>query len=143
MLRAFSMDTSMSGLRKALTTASSARSSPRPSPSAIIDTPPFFMVVLTSAKSRFTSPGFEISSAIPLTARTRTSSATMNASGSERSGAISRSFSLGMAMSVSTCSMSAFSPRVAFFFLVAPSTSNGKQTIATVKAPFSFAALAT
>ena len=46
-------------------------------------------------------------------------------------------------MRVSTCSIKELRPRLAFFFLVEPSTSKGKHTIATAKAPFSLAAFAT
>ena len=50
-------------------------------------TPPFSMMVFTSAKSTLTSPGFVMSSVIPLTERIRTRSQILNASWSGRFGA--------------------------------------------------------
>src|SRR6266571_3680640 len=60
--------------------ASTARLSPTAwlSPSPIIATPPPFIIVLTSLKSRFTRPGFVMISVRPLIDRIRTSSANLN-----------------------------------------------------------------
>src|SRR5213593_4072256 len=61
--------------------ASTARLSPTAwlSPRPIIATPPPFMIVFTSLKSRFTRPGFVMISVSPLIDRIRTSSANLNA----------------------------------------------------------------
>src|SRR5439155_18617623 len=71
---------SRSGLATAFWAASSARCSPRPVPVPIIAMPIPDMIVRTSAKSRFTSPGTRIRSEMPWTACWSTASATRKAS---------------------------------------------------------------
>src|SRR3990172_1570941 len=97
------MSTSRSGELIASSMASDARVSPTAwdSPMPIIATPPPFMIVFTSLKSRFTSPGFVIVSVSPLIARIRTSSANLNAACRDNRGTSSRSLSLGIVMTVS------------------------------------------
>ena len=63
---------SNNGLSIACWVASSARSMPSAIPLPIIVEPAFDITLLTSAKSKFISPGFVISSAIPLTALSKT-----------------------------------------------------------------------
>jgi len=57
------------------------------SPRPIIATPPFSMMVRTSAKSTLTRPGLVMSSVIPLTERISTRSQILNASCSGIDGA--------------------------------------------------------
>src|SRR5256885_1044161 len=73
--------TSRSGELIASSIASTARLSPTAllSPRPIIATPPPFMIVLTSLKSRLTRPGFVMISVSPLIDRMSTSSANLNA----------------------------------------------------------------
>src|SRR2546428_147705 len=113
------------------------------SPSPIIATPPPFMIVLMSLKSRFTRPGFVMTSVIPLIARIRTSSATLNAAFKARRGTSSRSLSFGITTTVSAKLRSFSKPNSAFSARIAPSARNGKVHIAIVRAPASFASCAT
>ena len=136
---AFLMSTSRSGLFRALSTASIARSDESDSPMPIRDTPPFAMTALMSAKSRFTKPDDVTSSVIPLTAFVRISSATLNAVGSGRSGAKSNSLSFGITISVSTIPSILSSPSIAFSIRFAPSTVNGNVTTPITSAPCFFA----
>jgi len=137
--RAFFMSTSRSGLFRALSTASIARSDESDSPTPINDTPPFAITVFMSAKSRFTSPDDVTSSVIPFTAFVRISSATLNAVGSGRSGARSSSLSFGITISVSTIPSILSSPSIAFSIRFAPSTVNGRVTTPITRAPCFFA----
>src|SRR3989440_255423 len=90
------MSTSIRGELMASSIDSSARLSVSDSPRPIIATPPPFMIVLMSLKSRFTRPGFVMTSVIPLMARMSTSSATLNAAFNARRGTSSRSLSFGI-----------------------------------------------
>src|SRR6266540_1240648 len=137
------MSTSISGELIASSIAASERSSRSLSPSPIIATPPPFMIVLMSLKSRFTSPGFVITSVIPLIARISTSSATLNAAFRARRGTSSRSLSFGITTTVSAKLRSFSRPNSAFSARIAPSARNGKVHIAIVRAPASFASCAT
>ena len=140
---AFLMSTSRSGLFSALSTASDARSFESDSPIPIRDTPPFAMIALMSAKSRFTRPEDVTSSVIPLTALVRISSATLNAVGRGRSGARSRSLSFGITISVSTIPSIRSKPSIAFSIRFAPSTVKGRVTTPITSAPCFFAISAT
>jgi len=136
---AFFMSTSRSGLFSALSIASAARSLESDSPIPIRDTPPFAMIALMSAKSRFTNPEDVTSSVIPLTAFVSISSATLKAVVRGRSGARSRSLSFGITISVSTIPSILSSPSIAFSIRFAPSTVNGSVTTPITRAPCFFA----
>src|SRR2546422_2414025 len=125
--------------------ASSARPSPTAwlSPIPIIATPPPFMIVFTSLKSRFTRPGFVMISVSPLIARIRVSSANRNARFRDIRGTRSRSLSFGIVITVSAVSRSRSSPHSADSIRIFPSPRNGRVTTATVRAPISFASRAT
>ena len=140
---AFLMSTSSSGLFNALSTASIARSFESDSPIPISDTPPFAIIALMSAKSRFTSPDDVTNSVIPFTAFVRISSATLKAVGSGKSGARSKSLSLGITINVSTIPSILSNPSIAFSIRFAPSTVNGNVTTPITKAPCFFAISAT
>src|SRR3989442_814004 len=98
--------TSRSGELMASSIASTARLSPTAwlSPRPIIATPPPFMIVFTSLKSRFTRPGFVMISVSPLIDRIRTSSANLNARFSDCRGTRSSNLSFGIVMTVSAAS---------------------------------------
>jgi len=136
---AFFMSTSRSGLFRALSTASIARSDESDSPIPIRETPPFAITAFMSAKSRFTRPEDVTSSVIPLTAFVRISSATLNAVGKGKSGARSRSLSFGITISVSTIPSILSRPSIAFSIRFAPSTVNGNVTTPITRAPCFFA----
>lgn len=140
---AFLMSTSRSGLFRALSTASIARSLESDSPMPISETPPFAITALMSAKSRLTKPDDVTSSVIPFTAFVRISSATLNAVGSGRSGARSNNLSFGITISVSTIPSIRSSPSIAFSIRFAPSTVNGRVTTPITNAPCFFAISAT
>src|SRR2546425_1922740 len=125
--------------------ASTARLSPTAwlSPSPIIATPPPFMIVLTSLKSRFTRPGFVMISVRPLIDRIRTSSANLNARFSDCLGTRSSSLSFGIVITVSAASRSLSRPHSALSIRSLPSPRNGKVTTAMVRAPISLASRAT
>src|SRR5947209_10485961 len=125
--------------------ASTARLSPTAwlSPRPIIATPPPFMIVLTSLKSRFTRPGFVMISVSPLIDRIRTSSANLNARFSDCRGTRSSNLSFGIVMTVSAASRSRSSPHSALSIRSVPSPRNGKVTTAMVRAPISLASRAT
>ena len=125
--------------------ASCMRSSPgaSDSPRPIIATPAPFMIVLTSLKSRFTSPGLVMTSVRPLMDLMSTSSATLKAALSERRGTTSRSLSFGITTTVSAESLSLSRPHSAFSILILPSPLKGIVATAIVSAPISFARRAT
>ena len=75
-----SIDCSKSGEETACLAASNALSSPIPIPIPMIARPEPSIIALTSAKSKFTSPGTAIKSDIPCTPCLKTSSAILNAS---------------------------------------------------------------
>src|SRR5947199_2557891 len=135
---------SRSGLATAFWAASSARCSPRPVPVPIIAMPIPDMIVRTSAKSRFTSPGTRIRSEMPWTACWSTASATRKASisGVPRS-TTDKSRWFGIVMSVSTTPRNASSPASACAVRRRPSNANGFVTTATVRIPRSLASDAT
>src|SRR3989475_821456 len=137
--------TSRSGELMASSIASTARLSPTAwlSPRPIIATPPPFMIVFTSLKSRFTSPGFVMISVSPLMDRMRTSSANLNARFSDCRGTRSSNLSFGIVMTVSAASRSRSSPHSALSIRSLPSPRKGKVTTAMVRAPISFARRAT
>ena len=138
------LTSSRSGLRIAASAASRARSGPLACPVPIIAMPISDMTVFTSAKSTLIIPGFMMRSAMPFTAPSSTSLAALNASKSEASlPSTSRSFSLGMVMSESTCSLSASMPCCATSARLRPSNGKGLVTTATVKMPNSRATSAT
>ena len=137
------ISTSSSGERSAFLMESVALSSESDSPTPIMAIPPCSITVLTSAKSRLTNPGRVISSVIPLTARIKTSSETLNACASGRRGTTSKILSFGMTITVSATSRRRSRPISAFSIRVALSLVNGKVTIAIVNAPTSFATFAT
>ena len=137
------ISTSSNGEFNASETAFTALFSPSASPRPIIATPPRFITVLRSAKSKLTRPGIVIISVIPLIDRISTSSATLNAALSERLGTMSRSLSFGITITVSQTSRSRCRPVSAFSIRTLPSTPNGKVTTPIVKAPVSFAICAT
>src|SRR5881296_617295 len=137
--------TSRSGELMASSIASTARLSPTAwlSPRPIIATPPPFMIVFTSLKSRFTRPGFVMISVSPLMDRMRTSSANLNARFSDCRGTRSSNLSFGIVMTVSAASRRRSSPHSALSIRSLPSPRNGKVTTAIVSAPISFASRAT
>ena len=144
MPRAPSMVTSSNRLDRACVAASRARSSPEPSPTAISAAPPIDMMVFTSAKSRLIRPGTVISSLMPWMPWRRMSSAMRNESSSDtRLSAVSSRRSLGMTISVSTCSFSCSMPASADRARCDPSKVNGRVTTPMVSAPASRAARAT
>src|SRR2546425_424114 len=137
--------TSRSGELIASSIASTARLSPTAwlSPRPIIATPPPFMIVLTSLKSRFTRPGFVMISVSPLIDRMRTSSANLNARFNDCRGTRSSNLSFGIVITVSAASRSRSSPHSALSIRSFPSPRKGKVTTAIVSAPISFASRAT
>ena len=95
--------------------ASAARDSPDAVPMPISAEPASCMIVRTSAKSRLIRPGIVIRSVMPWTPWRRTSSAIRNASRMlVRRSTIDSSFSLGIVISVSTCSRRRSMPSVAW-----------------------------
>src|SRR5438128_2408002 len=118
------MSTSIRGELIASSIASSARLSRSDSPRPIIATPPPFMIVLMSLKSRFTRPGFVMTSVIPLMPRISTSSATLNAAFRARRGTSSRSLSFGITTTVSAKFRSFSRPYSAFSARMAASAPN-------------------
>src|SRR5439155_310828 len=125
--------------------ASTARLSPTAwlSPRPIMATPPPFMIVFTSLKSRFTRPGFVMISVRPLMDRIRTSSANLNARFSDCLGTRSSSLSFGIVITVSAESRSLSRPHSALSIRSLPSPRKGNVTTAIVRAPISFARRAT
>src|SRR5256885_2419091 len=143
----WAVDTSTSsrGELIASSIASTARLSPTAwlSPRPIMATPPPFMIVFTSLKSRFTRPGFVMISVRPLMDRIRTSSATLNARFSDCLGTRSSSLSFGIVITVSAASRSLSRPHSALSIRSLPSPRKGNVTTAIVRAPISFARRAT
>ena len=131
---------SSSGDEIARCAASSARFSPLAMPVPISAMPMPVMIVLTSAKSTFTSPGTVIRSEMPCTAWRSTSSAIRKASvsGVPRSTKESKR-SFGMVIRVSTEPRSSSMPRSASCMRRRPSKPKGLVTTATVSAPISAA----
>mmetsp|Transcript_9824 Transcript_9824/g.26747 ORF Transcript_9824/g.26747 Transcript_9824/m.26747 type:complete len:201 (+) Transcript_9824:391-993(+) len=138
------MDRSINGAEVAATAASSARFLPLLTPTPSIAVPLLHIMVLTSAKSTFTSPGIVMISEMPCTPCLSTSSASKNASCSGvESPTTSRRRSFGITMSVSTFFRRVSTPSVAWLARLLPSNVNGKVTTPTVRMPISFASLAT
>ena len=102
------------------------------------------MIVLTSAKSKFTSPGMAIKSDIPCTPCLNTSSAILKASIIDVFlSIICNSLSFGITTNVSTFPFKLSIPLSACESLFFPSNVNGFVTTPMVKIPISFAACAT
>ncbi len=97
------------------------------------------MMARTSAKSRLMMPGIVMMSEMPCTPWRRMSSATRNDSKKPAFCATASSFSLGIAIIVSTDSSSSCKPRSACVARRLPSKANGFVTTATVRAPISLA----
>ena len=109
-----STEDSSSGELIACLAASIARFSPLSSPMPISAVPASCMIARTSAKSRLIRPGIVIRSVIPWTPWRRTLSASRKASRIEvRRSTIASSFSLGITISVSTCSRRRWTPSAA------------------------------
>ena len=140
------MSTWRSGELIASSTASSARFSLSDSPIPMRATPPPFMIVRRSLKSRLTSPGRVMISVIPRIARASTESATLNAVWMGSRGTSSRSRSFGIVITVSTTSRRRSRPHPAFSWRTRPSEANGSVQTAIVSGaapPESFAHCAT
>ena len=136
----FRLTSSSSGLRIASSVASRARFGPLAQPVPIIAIPISLITVLTSAKSTFIIPGRLMMSEIPRTAPAKTSSALAKADNKVASlPKIVSSFSLGMVINESTCSLSSRIPSLAISSRRLPSKGNGRVTTATVKMPNSLA----
>jgi len=133
------MSTSKRGLWMAFSTDSIARFSESDSPTPIMATPPLPITVLISAKSKLTSPVLVTSSAMPLTAFVKISSATLNAVCNGKPGQSSSSLSFGITIKVSTICSSFSRPSIAFAYLRCPSMEKGIVTMATVRIPIFFA----
>ena len=132
------------GLVIACLTASSALSSPWPSPIPIWAIPLSFITVEISAKSRLIRPGTLIRSVIPWTPCCNTSSAFFSASGIDvLLSTISSSLSFGITISVSTFCFSLSIPWIALFIRCLASNLNGFVTTPTVRHPRSLAMPAT
>src|SRR5581483_1592196 len=95
------------------------------------------MIAFTSAKSRLMMPGMVMMSEMPCTPWRRMSSAMRNDSKKPAFCATASSFSLGMAIIVSTDSSSSFRPRSACVMRRLPSKLNGLVMTPTVSAPIS------
>ena len=134
---------SKSGELSAVSTATRARSSCfasiDASPNPITPKPASINIVLRSAKSTLTKPDFVTNSAMPLTLLASTSSHTLNAVLSGRSGTRLSKRSFFITIKVSVCFFNFSKPASAFSILTFPSDANGNVTTATVKAPFAFA----
>ena len=138
--RAPSIVVSSNGLWIACFAASSALFSPDALPIPICAIPVFNIIVFTSAKSRFTSPGTLIKSDIPCTPCLNTSSAILKASIIVVFlSIICNNLSFGITTNVSTFPFKLSIPRSAWFILFLPSKVNGFVTTAIVKIPISFA----
>ena len=132
------------GLWIACLAASSALFSPDALPIPICAIPVFSIIVFTSAKSRFTSPGTLIKSDIPWTPCLSTSSAILNASIIVVFlSMICSNLSFGITTNVSTLPFRLSIPRSAWVKRFFPSNVNGFVTTAIVNIPISFAMLAT
>ena len=106
--------------------------------------PASFITDWMSAKSRLINPGAPIRSMIPLTAWSRTSSTTPNASTMEASAAsTSPTRSFGTMIRASTCASSSSAAASAMRRRCDPSKPNGLVTTAIVRAPCSLALAAT
>ena len=135
---------SSNGLLIARSAASRARSSPLAVPVPIIAAPISDITVRTSAKSTLTKPGRMMRSAIPWTAPSSTSFASLNASNNEVFlPSTSSSFSLGIVIKESQCCAISLSPSSAVVTRFLPSKLKGRVTTATVKIPSSRATSAT
>ena len=100
-------------------------------------TPPSLSTVFTSLKSRFISPCTVIISAMLRAATLSVSSALPKASSTVSSGYISRSRSLLMTSSASTCFDISSTPSRAWSILRGPSKRKGMVTMPTVSMPIS------
>mmetsp|Transcript_8233 Transcript_8233/g.24718 ORF Transcript_8233/g.24718 Transcript_8233/m.24718 type:complete len:257 (-) Transcript_8233:1202-1972(-) len=137
---ASSTGASRRGLDIAATAASSAEVFPTPVPMPMSAVPAFCITERTSAKSTLMRPGRMMISDIPTTPCRKISSATRNdASSGVLSGMISSSLLLDTMITVSTLFRSRSMASVACLMRLFPSNANGLVTIATVKAPLSFA----
>ena len=103
----------------------------------MIATPPFSNTVFTSLKSRFMIPRSVMISAILFAATLSVSSALANAPRTLRSGYISRSRSLLITRSASTCFAISSTPSRAWSIFFGPSKRKGIVTIPTVRIPIS------
>ena len=131
-----------SGEFNAFSTHFIALFSPSASAEPIIATPLSFITVLTSLKSTLICPVTEITSAIPLAAIAKTSSAFSNAFTSVKLPNISLSLSLLITNKVSTDSLIFSMPSSACVLRFLPSKVNGTVIIPTVNIPMSLAACA-
>ena len=139
-----SMDISSKGEFIACVAATEALSFPLALPMPITEAPASLIIAFTSAKSTFTIPGEIISSVIPKTAFFKTSSIASNAFIKEVSlFIIEKILSLGIAIKVSTFSLTLAIPSWAICALFEPSKPNGFVTTAIVKIPSSLAISAT
>ena len=128
------MVVSSSGDSTAILIASAALFSPLPCPIPICAIPLSFMTVCTSAKSRLIREGTLIRSVIPCTACCNTSSAFFKPSSMPvLLSTISRSFSFGMTISVSTCSFSFSIPLSALVIRFLASKRKGLVTTPIVR----------
>ena len=139
-----SIDVSNNGLWIASFAASSALFSPAALPTPMCAIPWFSIIVLTSAKSKFTSPGTAIRSDIPCTPCLNTSSAILNASIIDVFlSIICNNLSFGITTNVSTFPFKLSIPLSAWDNLFLPSKVNGFVTTPIVSIPISFAVAAT
>ena len=103
-----------------------------------------FIIVVTSAKSKFINPSTAIRSEIDCIPCFNTSSATAKASNIDVFFCtICKSLSFGIVIRVSTFDLSSAIPPSAFFILILPSNAKGLVTTPTVSIPISFAKPAT
>ena len=128
-----------SGEFRASSIAWRTRPSPSPKPLLIRATPPSFIVVLTSAKSRLIIPGRVMISAMLLAAMVKVSSAFPKAFVMVRSEYISRRRSLLITSKASTFLLISSTPFNAWMILRSPSKTKGIVTIPTVSIPISLA----
>ena len=139
-----SIDVSSNGLCTACFAASSALFSPDALPIPICAIPVSFIIVLTSAKSKFTVPVTAIKSDIPCTPCLNTSSAILNASFIDVFlSIICNNLSFGITTNASTLPFKLSIPRSACESLFFPSNVNGFVTTPIVNIPISFADCAT
>mmetsp|Transcript_23171 Transcript_23171/g.32645 ORF Transcript_23171/g.32645 Transcript_23171/m.32645 type:complete len:370 (+) Transcript_23171:483-1592(+) len=137
---ASSTGASRRGLDIAAIAASSADVLPMPVPIPIRAVPASCMTLRTSAKSTLMRPGLTIISEIPTTPCLRISSATRkDASRGVFSGMMSNNLLLETTITVSTFCLSLSMASVACRILLLPSKAKGLVTMATVRAPDSFA----
>ena len=139
-----SIDVSSNGLWIACFAASSALFSPDALPIPMCAIPVLSIIVFTSAKSKFTSPGIAIKSDIPCTPCLNTSSAILKASTIDVFLSITcNNLSFGITTKVSTLPFKLSIPLSAWVNLFFPSNVNGFVTTPIVNIPISFAHEAT